>query len=183
MDLPVADQHVAPGKIHGEIAHDEGRGRGAFAKLVAAPEGRPHAGEQLADGEGLADIVVGAAVEGGDLVALLPSRGEHDDGHRGPLAKPREDTEAVEVGQAQVENDEVWLAGRRLDQTVLAVARLEEAVAMARERGAEEAPDLWLVLDEDHRGPGNLIGRGLGLSLGISHPPPPHAGGCLRAGA
>ena len=55
--------------------------------------------------------------------------------------------------------------------------------AAGSSRGAEEAPDLGLVLDEHHRGPGNLIGRGLGLSLGISHPPPPLEGACLRAGA
>jgi hypothetical protein len=44
----------------------------------------PHAGEELFDVEGLGDVVVGAGVEGDDLVAAAGSAEEHDDGHVGP---------------------------------------------------------------------------------------------------
>ena len=48
--------------------------------------------------------------ERGDLVALLPPRREHDDGHRRPLTHPPDDVQTVHVGQAEVHDDHVGLA-------------------------------------------------------------------------
>ena len=85
-----------------------------------SPRGRvaqrhAHARQQLAHAEGLGHVVVGAGVERGDLVALLAARGEHDDRHLAPLPQPADHLQAVHIGQAQVQNDDVGLAARRLD--------------------------------------------------------------------
>ena len=66
-----------------------------------------------------------------------------------PLAQPPDHLEPVDVGQAEVEDDDVGLARRELRESLGARRRLEQPVAVAGQRGAQEAPDLRLVLDED----------------------------------
>src|SRR5262249_59919916 len=123
---------------------------------------------------------VSAAVERRDLVALLPSRGEHDHRHGRPLAKLLQYLQAVDVGEAQVENDEVRLPGRGLDEPVAAGGRLEDPIVVSRQRCPKKAPNLRLVLHE-HDGPAPYASvlcsrprrpRG---SEGRP-PPPPHPG-------
>src|SRR5260370_17358430 len=58
--------------------------------------------------------------------------------------------QAVDVGQAQVEDDDVGLAGRGLDRAALAGRGLVAAITAAAEGGPEEATNLWLVLDQHH---------------------------------
>ena len=56
-------------------------GAGARGKLSVGPAERGvHAGEELAEGEGLDDVVVGAQLEPEHLVHLLVARGHHEDG-------------------------------------------------------------------------------------------------------
>ena len=65
---------------------------------------RPHPGEQLLDPERLGDVVVGAGVEGGDLLDLLGAPGEHDDRRGRPAAQPGDHLGALHVGEAEVED-------------------------------------------------------------------------------
>ena len=53
----------------------------AAAAAVQATEDGVDARDQLAHGERLGHVVVGAGVEAADLVGLLPARGQHDDRH------------------------------------------------------------------------------------------------------
>lgn len=73
--------------------------------LRAQADGRPHAGAEVVEGDGLAQAVHGAdavaLVDGGVVVA----GGEDDDG--GVLVDDAADGEAVHVGQVQVENHDV----------------------------------------------------------------------------
>jgi hypothetical protein len=114
------------------------------------PERHPRAGEQLPDGERLGDVVVGAAVEGRHLVRFRSPSGEDDDRDSRPLPQPADDVEAVQIGQPEVQNDEVGLPGRSLEEPVLAGLGLDDAVSLAREGRAEEAADRRLVLDDQH---------------------------------
>ena len=43
-------------------------------------QGGAQAGEKLADGEGLFDIIVGAEIQRGDLLGFLVAGGQDDDG-------------------------------------------------------------------------------------------------------
>ena len=72
-----------------------------------AAGGGADAGEQFVDVERFGDVVVGAGVEGVDLVVAVGPAGEHDDGYRGPGAQGPDDVDAVDVGQSEVEDDEV----------------------------------------------------------------------------
>ena len=70
--------------------------------------------------------------------------------------------EPVEVGQAEVQDDDVGLSRLGLAESVRARRRLEQSIAVTRERGAQEAPDLRLILDEDDD---RLLAEGRGIRL------------------
>ena len=67
-----------------------------------------------------------------------------------PLPQPADDLEAVQVGKTEIEDHEVGLTRRGLEQPLLAGLGLHHAVALARQRGAEEPADGRLVLDDQH---------------------------------
>ncbi len=84
------------------LAAGSGVGRGGAAQVGA------DAGEQLGEPERLDQVVVGAGVEAGDDVELLVAGGEDEDGQVGVRgAQPPADVDAVDVGQAEVEDDEL----------------------------------------------------------------------------
>jgi hypothetical protein len=60
--------------------------------------------------EGFGEVVVGAGVEGVDLGVFGVAGGEDDDRRGGPAAQGLDDGDAVEIGQAEVEDDQVgWV--------------------------------------------------------------------------
>jgi hypothetical protein len=60
--------------------------------------------------------------------------------------------EAVAVGQAQVEQDDVGIGGDGLDRAVACGAGFFDAVVVRFERGPQESADRLFVLDDqDHR--------------------------------
>jgi hypothetical protein len=79
---------------------------GRVGRAVMA-ERDAHAGEQLAHAEGLGQVVVGASVEGRDLVVLGAPRRQHDDRDLRPPAQATDQVDAVAVGQAEVEEHQV----------------------------------------------------------------------------
>ena len=92
-----------------EDERTDGQRRGLVRVVLGRPvaQGHPQPGLELAHAEGLGHVVVGAAVEGGDLAVLGPVGRQHDDGHGAPLPDAAADLEAVHVGQAEVEDDDV----------------------------------------------------------------------------
>ena len=152
VDFLVVDQHLAAQEVDAQLSHLEGglvrlvRRAGGVAERDADPR------EQLAGAERLAHVVVGARVERRDLVALLAAGREHDDRDVGPLAHAPDDFEAVHVGQPEVDDDDVGLARAHFHDAISARRGLEELVALAGQRRPQEAPDLWLVLDQDDDG-------------------------------
>ena len=106
----------------------------------------------LAQGEGLDQVVVGAAIEGGQLVVEHVARGE--DQHRYVLARIAAQlvaqAQAVHARQAEVEHDGVEVAGRRQVHAADAIARDVHGVAAALEELAEVGGDIEVVLDDQH---------------------------------
>ena len=81
---------------------------GRAGPLEAAQHGLD-AGDELARGEGLGDVVVGAELEAVDAVVLGGARGEEDDGddaEGGVLAEAPAEVEAVAAGHHDVEQEE-----------------------------------------------------------------------------
>jgi hypothetical protein len=109
----------------------------------------PEAGEELAEREGLGQVVIGAAVETGDPILHRVPCGEHEDGRpAAAVADPAADLEAVHVRQHDVQDDHVvGVLGRGPDR-VGASRRDVDGVGLLLEPALEEAGHLQLVLDD-----------------------------------
>ena len=174
-DLPgVADQRVEQAvlerrQLHGLAAHRHlvavavdakfaavEHALGRFAdRAVAVAHGDADARQQLARAERLGQVVVGARVERPHLVAFLVARRDDEDRAREPGAQLADDVDAVEVGQAEVEDDEVRPAALGDRERFGRRGRLDDAVAVDAQRDAQEAADLRFVFDhQDLEPPG-----------------------------
>ena len=100
-------------------------------------------------GEGLGEEVVGAGVEGLDLVVLAVLGGEHEDGRRVALVpQPPADAVAVQAGQHDVEDDRgVGVLGG-VPQRIPPVVRDVDGVALGAEPGPQRFGQPPLILDE-----------------------------------
>ena len=87
---------------------------------------RADARAELADREGLRDVVVGAELEPDHLVELVVAGRQHDDRHGALGAQALAHLEPVEARQHDVEHDEV--DGLRVEalERLLAVGRLDD---------------------------------------------------------
>src|SRR6478672_11265003 len=86
------------------------RGR-IFAGVASPPDGS-HACDELANAERFREVVIGAELESGDAVAFRTAGGQHQNRDRSPLRiapKLTADRQAIEIGQIEIENDEVRL--------------------------------------------------------------------------
>ena len=131
-----------------DVAERHRRGGVASARALVAAHVGAHAGEQLRHAERLFDVVVGAGVEGAHLVFFVGARRKHDHRHLRPGAQLANQIGTVAVGQTEVGDDEVGPARRRVDQALLDRLGLEHAPAFGLERGANEAPDVAVVFDQ-----------------------------------
>ncbi len=123
-------------------------GSSARRRRDAAERGA-EAREELAHAERLGDVVVGAGVERRDLLALRLARGEDDDGHVGPAAEAGDHVEPGDVGESEVEDDEVGpVSGRELERDLAGAGRVDVVAARAEVRD-ERAQDLRFVVDDE----------------------------------
>src|SRR5215211_2580983 len=83
---------------------------GALARWYRGPaHDRPDARHQLPDCERLGDVVVRPKLEPDDPVYLVVAGGQHDDRHVALRPDPPYDLRAVELGEHDVEHDQVRL--------------------------------------------------------------------------
>ena len=110
-----------------------------------------HARQQLGQAEGLGDVIVGARIQANDEVGILTASGKHEDGGGQSLgAHLAGDIKAVDVGQAEVQHDDIG-AGDLLEST-LAGAMGAHLVALTAEGAGE------VVLNEKHCRHGRIVG-------------------------
>jgi len=121
-----------------------------FAGSGGTAQRRTNPRQQLGHAEGFAQVVVGASVERLDLIMLVDTRGQNDDGHRAPGAYLSNEARAVTVRQTQIENDEIGLARAGFNQAALQGVRLQHAEAFHFQGVAHEAPDLLFILDDQN---------------------------------
>ena len=105
VDGRAGDLGPHPRHVEDDVAGADRR-RPARRPLGPAQDG-PDAGDELARAERLGQVVVGAELEPEQLVELVVASGEHHDRDRRVAAQLAGDVEAVEAGQAEVEDDEV----------------------------------------------------------------------------
>ena len=108
---------------------------------------RSSTGGELGEGERLGHVVVGADAEADDLVQLAVARAQHQHGGRGLLAEDAADLEAAELGEHQVEHDEIRAQLPGLLERLDTVGCLAHLVSLAHEIEPEGLSDDLLVLD------------------------------------
>jgi hypothetical protein len=115
--------------------------------LAPAQEGAYARGEHR-ERERLREVVVGARIEAEDLVELRASGGEDEDREIG-MVRPcaPADLDAVEVGQTDVEDDEVGRAARQALERRVATGDVLDLVLLARQRADQRLADRIVVLD------------------------------------
>ena len=125
---------------------------GWCARRRRAPEQRPDAAPELADRERLRDVVVGAELQPEHLVELVVAGGEHHDRHGAACAQALADLEPVQPREHHVEDDEIDGLRVEAGERLVAVPRLDDAVAVPLERIGQELLDRLLVVDEQDGG-------------------------------
>ena len=101
--VALAAPHLVGVGVERQVADDVA----ARAARRAAAQQRAQAGEQLLALERLDEVVVGAGVEALDAAVERVAGGEHEDRHVAVGAQAPGDLDAVELGQAEVEDDQV----------------------------------------------------------------------------
>ena len=148
--LLAAQGHHAAAEVDRQVAALDRLLLGRVADHPRAPQGGLDPAAELAHREGLGDVVVGADLEPGDLVGLAAFRGQHDDRHLAARAQLAADLDPVELGQHQVEDDEVEARLVEALERFAAVVGAGHVVAVLAQRIAEQRLDRLLVVHKEY---------------------------------
>ena len=117
-----------------------------------------HAGDHAREGEWFGDVIIRADLQACDLIDLLREGGEHDDGYVAFTAQDAADFAPVDVGEHQVEDDEIGFFAAGSRQRGLTVGGGDDAESVFLQIISGEAGDLGFVInDEDEWGHGKSI--------------------------
>src|SRR5215218_8568385 len=137
-----ATRQVDPEPVVGQLIR-------TLARRYRCPtHNRPDARHELPDGERLGNVVVSPEFETDDPVYLVVAGGQHDDGHVALRADPPYDLRAVELGEHDVEHDQVRLIGLERFQGGLAVTGDLDLEPFALEGMREHLLERRLVIDQ-----------------------------------
>ena len=152
VDLTIAHPRPPRAQVEAEATVAQRAGRRARIRVAAQPQ--PNPGQQLLEAERFRHVVVGTALEAGDGVGDGRSRGQHDH-RRGDALTPQpvERLEAIDVGQADVEDHQVEVvrhrelgADRAAALDVAAVpAAFSPLATKAAMRGSSSMIRIWLT--------------------------------------
>ena len=121
----------------------------------AASEHGANAGDELARAERLGHVVVRAELQPEERVELGVPRGQDDDRRRAGGADRPDHLQPLDLGEAEVEDDEVGLSSPDGLQRRRAVAGRQDREAGVLEVVARQLDDLGFVIDDEdglHRG-------------------------------
>ena len=136
---------------------------GAFLLFTVpmAAENGADTGEQFLRAKGLGDIIIRSQIQRLHLVPLVGAGGEHDDGYGIRLSCLPNQTHAIPIRQAEIQNDEIRMMGGVHHHAERTGLRAEHLIIAGFQIGFDKAPDVGLVLyDQD-------------LVLVIAHSPHP----------
>jgi hypothetical protein len=170
VELTVAAPRLVRGRVETQRPDLEHGGpfRGRPAREGA------EAGEQLVEGEGLRQVVVGSRIEPAHAILDRVTRGQHQDRRPDPvLAEPAADVEAVDARQHHVEDDRVVVDGLRHPESGFPAVRHVGRVPLLAQPAAEQLAELLLVLDHEHAH-ASIVARRMrgGLATGSCSPNP-----------
>src|SRR5690242_15792665 len=123
-------------------------GRLVFRRsILQAAQRDAKTGEQLADGKGLVDEVIGARIESGNFLILIRSYRKHDDRKvTDALAYLPDNFDSITVGQAQIQKNRVGLPFADSRKTFSDRSRFAHAIFFSSQRRAQESADFRIIL-------------------------------------
>ena len=102
--------------------------------------------------ERLGDVVVGAHLEAGDLVDLVPLGGQHDDRHLAAGAKPPAHLDPIQLREHDVEDDQIETLFAETIQGFLPIHGPHHLITFLAERvGEKRLHGLLIVHEQDPR--------------------------------
>src|SRR4029079_206005 len=122
---------------------------GRVCRAVGPTEHGLHPRHELARGEGLRQIVVSSELEAEQLVELVVPRRDHHDRDRAVAPQFAGHVQAIEPGQAEVENDQVGSIVPGDVECPTTVVRGDDAKPGMLEIVACQFHDPWLVVDDE----------------------------------
>src|SRR6478672_442068 len=139
------------GRVTPRIDDEVGDGELGLKDVAAAPDESAEPREELAEVEGLGEIVVGAGVEAGDLVVDGIARREHEDGHVDAFSSDLSaDLETVHFGQDDVEHDRVVVVDSREKERFRPVRRVVDRVRRLAKPPGDRFAQLSVVLGKQN---------------------------------
>ncbi len=141
---PVTRREPA-GRVEDEVTSHEDRRIGA----VRTATERAEAGDQLTEGEGLAEVVVGTQPEPGHAILDASGGGQHEHPRRrGKLEELAADLVAVHAGQVTVEDDDLVIVDACLGESGFAIVGLVDREPFATQPPCKQQVETLLVLDD-----------------------------------
>jgi len=138
--------HLVRGELHQQVPVVVDVG--CLLGSARAPQQRLHPRGQLTVAERLGQVVVGPALQAPHLFALLPVRGEHEDGDVADVAYPLEDLPAIQRRQPDIEDHHVGPLGVEVTQPQPAVGGGGHVETAAAQHGADAERDVGVILDD-----------------------------------
>ncbi len=176
-DPPGAALDPSPLEIDDQVAMaDDPPATGVGKVAVRPPQEGLDAAHELAQPEGLGQVVVRPELEPDHLVDLVIAGGQHEDRHLGACrADTAEDLESIDPGQPHVQDHEVRRLVRGDLESLFAGARDRDLVALLLEGVLDPPRDGVLVLDDQDGGchAGMLHRHRAGAGSGLMGPVPP----------
>jgi hypothetical protein len=112
--------------------------------------------------------VVGTRVEDLDDIGLVVAGRRHDHRHRADRPQHPQQLTAVQIGQAQVEHDQIGALGQRGLQAVHRRVRGGDGVPALPQRAQQRRPDRRIVLDEQQVGHPRTVSAGTDRNGGLN---------------
>ena len=127
---------------------------GGLRDPAGAPKEGAEAGEQLAGGKGLWQVVVGTEVEASHPLGDGVEGRQKDDRHAGFSPQPATDSEAIELRKHHVEHHQIGLLLVEEGQGLLAILGTEHPITGQLQPHHQHAADRRFIIDHQHGGPG-----------------------------
>ena len=140
------------GQVDLDVAEvDRGRRLALGDAALGPPEEGPDPGDQLAQAERLGHVVVGPELEPDDLVDLRVLGRQHEDRDRRLGPDDPADLDPGQLGEHQVEHDEVGPIGPEAGERLAAVGRGDDREPLRLEAVGERLAQGRLVVDDEDR--------------------------------
>src|ERR1700730_10507727 len=109
-----------------------------------------HPGVELAHAEWLGHVVIGAVLKRVDLAVFGTVCGQHDDRNVAPGSDALADVQAVQVGQAQVEHDDIRCVDRCMGEALVPGLGGPDAVTEGFQPDGTDAEQAWIVVNDEN---------------------------------